>query len=61
LPGSAALSSISLLPSEVRLHVLEADMQARGLALDDLPTRIEPIGYVRMVELCAQSGKVLSW
>jgi tRNA 2-thiouridine synthesizing protein B len=61
LPGSAALKSISLLPGEVRLHVLEADMRARGLALDDLPERIEPIGYDRMVELCAQSSKVLSW
>lgn len=61
LPGSAALSSISLLPMEVRLHVLETDMLARGLALDDLPERVEPIGYGRMVELCVQSSKVLSW
>lgn len=61
LPGSAALSGIRLLPMDVRLHVLEADMLARGLALDDLPERVEAIGYDRMVELCVQSSKVLSW
>jgi tRNA 2-thiouridine synthesizing protein B len=61
LPGSTALSNISLLPDEVRMYVLDADMQARGLALDDLPKRIEPINYDRMVEICAQSSKVLSW
>tara|TARA_R110000782_G_scaffold120358_4_gene211324 strand:- start:1251 stop:1508 length:258 start_codon:yes stop_codon:yes gene_type:complete len=61
LPGSAAFSNISLLPDEVRMYVLDADMQARGLVLDDLPKRIEPINYDRMVEICAQSSKVLSW
>ncbi|WP_415057060.1 sulfurtransferase complex subunit TusB [Halopseudomonas sp.] len=61
LPESIALSNISLLPDEVRMYVLDADMQARGLALDDLPKHIEPINYDRMVEICAQSSKVLSW
>lgn len=61
LPGSATLNSISLLPRDVRLYVLEADLLARGLALDDLPERVEPVGYDCMVELCAQSSKVISW
>lgn len=61
LPGSAALSSISLLPGDVRLYVLETDLLARGLALDDLPSRVQPIGYDGMVRLCEQSSKVISW
>jgi tRNA 2-thiouridine synthesizing protein B len=52
LPESIALSNISLLPDEVRMYVLDAD---------DLPKHIEPINYDRMVEICAQSSKVLSW
>lgn len=61
LPGSASLSSISLLPGDVRLHVLESDLLARGMALDDLPSRVQPIGYDGMVQLCEQSSKVISW
>lgn len=61
LPGSAALNSLSLLPGEIRLYVLQADLLARGLALDDLPPRVKPVGYECMVELSAQSGKVISW
>lgn len=61
LPGSAALNSISLLPGDIHLYVLQADLLARGLALDDLPARVEPVGYDCMVELSAQSGKVVSW
>ncbi len=61
LPGSASLGSIKLLPGDVRLHVLEADLLARGLALDDLPARVQSIDYKGMVQLCEQSGKVISW
>lgn len=61
LPGSATFASIRLLPADIRLYVLENDLLARGLALDDVPTRVKLIGYDRMVELCAQSGKVVSW
>lgn len=61
LPGSSAFGSLRLLPADIRLYVLENDLLARGLALDDLPKRVQTIGYDRMVELCAESGKVVSW
>lgn len=61
LPSSAAFSSIRLLPGNIRLYVLENDLLARGLALDDLPARVQPVGYDCMVELCSQSSKVVSW
>lgn len=61
LPSSTALGSIRLLPGDIRVYALEVDLLARGLALDDLPDRVQPIGYDCMVELCVQSSKVISW
>lgn len=61
LPDSLAATQLSLLPAAVQLYVLQADMLARGLALDDLPSRVQIIDYPDMVVVCAKYSKVISW
>ena len=61
LPGTSARAALDYLPGSISLYTLEPDLQARGLALDDLPSRIKVIGYPIMVELCTEHAKVVSW
>ncbi len=61
LPGTAFNQSLRLLPNTVNIHVMESDLVARGIALDDLPGRIHKINYLDMVALCADHQKVVSW
>lgn len=61
LPASPSASRLGLLPASVRIHVLESDMLARGLALDDLPARVRVVDYSSMVNLCTAYSKVVSW
>ena len=60
LPGPSGRAALDYLPGSINLYTLESDIQARGLALDDLPSRIKVIGYPMMVELCTEHTKVLS-
>ncbi|TVP93497.1 MAG: sulfurtransferase complex subunit TusB [Pseudomonadaceae bacterium] len=61
LPGTAFNQSLRLLPTTVSIHVLESDLLARGIALDDLPARIRQVNYLDMVALCTEHSKVVSW
>ena len=61
LPGTTTRNALEYLPSSVNLYAMEADLQARGLALDDLSSRIRVINYPMMVALCAEHAKVVSW
>lgn len=61
LPRSSTLASLQILPGSVGLYALEADILARGLALDDLPDRVRLIDYAAMVQLCSGHSKVVSW
>ena len=61
LPHSPSVTRLELLPNSVRLYALESDIQARGLALDDLPARVQVVDYDAMVSLCAEHSKVVSW
>tara|TARA_R110002020_G_scaffold120122_1_gene273650 strand:- start:30296 stop:30595 length:300 start_codon:yes stop_codon:yes gene_type:complete len=61
LPQSPYASRLELLPNSVQLYALESDIQARGLALDDLPARVQVVDYDAMVSLCAEYSKVVSW
>ncbi|SDU04527.1 sulfurtransferase complex subunit TusB [Halopseudomonas salegens] len=61
LPGTAFNQSLRLLPTSVSIHVLESDLVARGIALDDLPDRVGQVNYLDMVTLCTQHDKVVSW
>lgn len=61
LPRTPALNALQLLPTSVRLYALEADVVARGLAMDDVPKRVNLIDYPTFVDLCTQYDKVLSW
>lgn len=61
LTDTRAIEALSLLPGSVKLFALEDDLLARGLALDDLPGRVIVVDYTRMVELCVEHSKVISW
>ncbi|WP_022962648.1 sulfurtransferase complex subunit TusB [Halopseudomonas pelagia] len=61
LPNSPSVGRLGLLPASVQLYVLESDMLARGLALDDLPARVKVVDYNGMVRLCSEYPKVVSW
>lgn len=61
LLDSATAAQLSLVPAAVQFYVLEADVLARGLPLDDLPARVEVIDYQGMVAICAKFSKVVSW
>lgn len=61
LPRSRTLASLQILPGSVRLYAMEADVLARGLALDDLPERVKIIDYSAMVRLCLEHKKVVNW
>lgn len=61
LPRTSGRNALEYLPGTVSLYALDADLQARGLALDDLPPRVTIINYLMMVELCAEHDKALSW
>ncbi len=61
LPQTRAAEALGLLPTSVRLYALEDDLLARGLALDELPSRLRIVDYPAMVELCAEYDKVISW
>ncbi|WP_256582329.1 sulfurtransferase complex subunit TusB [Pseudomonas sp. MYb185] len=61
LPGTSTRNALEYLPASVNLYAMEADLQARGLALDDLSSRIRVVNYAMMVALCAEHAKVVSW
>lgn len=61
LPHSPSATRLALLPAGVQLFVLESDMHARGLTMDDLPARVHAVDYLGMVKLCADYSKVVSW
>lgn len=61
LPDTRSVDALRLLPGSVRLYALEDDLLARGLALDDLPAQVTVIDYPRMVELCVEHAKAVSW
>jgi tRNA 2-thiouridine synthesizing protein B len=61
LPDTRSVDALRLLPGSVKLFALENDLLARGLALDDLPGRVMVVDYLRMVELCVEHSKVISW
>lgn len=61
LPGTTARNALEYLPSAVSLYALDVDLHARGLAFDDLPSRVQTISYEMMVELCIAHSKAVSW
>lgn len=61
LPGSSSRSSLEYLPATINIYAMDVDLQARGLALDDIPSRVRIINYLMMVELSLEHAKVVSW
>lgn len=60
-PHTTARNTLEYLPSTVHIYALDTDLQARGLALDDLPSRVTIINYSMMVDLCLEHSKAVSW
>lgn len=61
LPGTTARKALEYLPGMIGVYALDADLHARGVALDDLPSQVRIINYPMMVELCVEHAKVISW
>lgn len=61
LPGTSEHVALDSLAENISLYTLAPDLHARGLALNDLPSRIKVIDYPMMVELCTEYTKVVSW
>ena len=61
LPGSTARNALEYQPGAIGVYALDADLNARGVALDDLPSQVRIINYPMMVELCIEHAKVVSW
>lgn len=61
LPGTNTRDSLEYLPASIALYALDVDLQARGLALDDVSGRVRIINYAMMVELCVERTKVVNW
>lgn len=61
LPGSRLATSLKLLPGSVGLYAMGDDLHARGLALDDLPARVQLTDHAGMVQLCCEHERVISW
>lgn len=49
------------LPGEVRLFVLESDLDARGLSKDEVDDRFDAVDYAGFVDLVEKSAAVQSW
>lgn len=49
------------LPSEVRLFVLESDLDARGLSKEAVDGRFVIVDYAGFVDLAEQSAAAQSW
>lgn len=61
LPDSRLSASLKLLPGSVRLFALTEDLHARGMALDDLPWRVQLTDHAGVVQLCCEHSRVVSW
>lgn len=61
LKGTSARNALEYLPGTISLYALDVDLDARGIALDDLPSRARVINYPMMVELCLEHPKAVSW
>lgn len=61
LPDTRAADALGLLPASVTLYAIGDDLLARGLALDELPQRVQIIDYAGMVALCSTHTRVISW
>lgn len=45
----------------VRVYALQEDLQARGIAAEQLPAHVEPISYSDFVTLVCTHARTVSW
>ncbi len=45
----------------IRVYALGEDLQARGIAAEQLPAHIEPIAYKDFVDLVCTFARTVSW
>lgn len=46
---------------DIRIYVLQEDLQARGIAAKQLPVHVEPIAYKDFVALVCSHARTVSW
>jgi len=46
---------------KLHIHVLKEDLEARGLNTEDLIPRLEPITYIKLVDILDEGKKIVSW
>ena len=61
LPGTTARNALEYLPGTIGLYALDVDLNARGVAVGDLPCQVRIINYPMMGELCLEHTKAVSW
>lgn len=48
-------------PVGIRIYALQEDLQARGIAAEQLPSHVEPIAYKDFVALVCTHRRTVSW
>lgn len=59
--GGAAAAMVIAALADRRVHVLDADLKARGIDAARLVDGVEVVGYDGFVELAARNDRVQSW
>lgn len=59
LPGSPPLQALEQIPSDIALHALAEDLDAR--AIQKRPIGLQVLDYLAFVDLCCHYDKVNSW
>ena len=59
--GNLPESVKELLALDLSFYVMIPDMNARGIALENIQEKIEPIDYLEMVDILDATPKIISW
>ncbi|MEM7254153.1 MAG: sulfurtransferase complex subunit TusB [Pseudomonadota bacterium] len=59
--GTEVAALVDSVASKVRLYVLEADLNARGIEPHRRLSRVEAVGYSDFVRLATEHKRVVSW
>ncbi|MHA1150194.1 MAG: sulfurtransferase complex subunit TusB [Promethearchaeota archaeon] len=59
--GGLPESVKELLALDMSLYVMIPDLNARGIALENIQEKIKPIDYLEMVDILDATPKIISW
>ena len=60
-PDCAVASLLDTIMAQLQLFVLSEDLLVRGISLNQLEGKIEPVNYAGFVDLVAEHKQVQSW